>query len=198
MIPAIVLAAGWSTRMGRAKALLPIGDRTFVRTILDTLADGGVAGAVVVIRPGDTAIEAEVAGAEFGRVVINPRAADGQLTSLIAGLDAVDAPDVSAALVTLVDVPLVRSQTIRTLCARAAVSEAAVVRAVYRGRHGHPVVFKRELFGALRRADPAAGAKPVVRAATVENVDVDDPGVAEDVDTPADYERLLTAHPPNR
>jgi molybdenum cofactor cytidylyltransferase len=191
MIPAILLAAGASTRMGRPKALLQAGDRTFVRAILDSLRDAGVPRAVVVIRAGDAAIEKEIAAAAFGRAVINPRAEEGQLTSLIAGLDAVDAPDVAAALVTLVDVPLVTSETIRTLCARAARSTAAVIRAVHRGRHGHPVIFKRELFDALRRADPGVGAKQVVRAAAIEDVEVEDPGVAEDVDTPADYARVI-------
>ena len=191
MIPAILLAAGASTRMGQPKALLRAGRRTFVRRILETLRDGGILDAAVVIRPGDAALADEIASIGFGRAVVNPRAEDGQLTSLIAGLDAVDTPAVPAVLVTLVDVPLVTPATIRTLCLRARVSPAGVIRAVHRGRHGHPVIFKRSLFEALRAADPALGAKEVVRNALTENVDVDDPGVAEDVDTPDDYERVI-------
>ena len=192
MIPAILLAAGASTRMGQPKALLTTtGGRTFVGAILETLRDAGLTDVVVVIRPGDTALAAEIAAAGFGRAIVNPRAADGQLTSLLAGLDAIDGPDVPAVLVTLVDVPLVTPPTIRTLCARAAVSPATVLRAVYRGRHGHPVIFKRALFDALRAADPAVGAKAVVRAAAIEDVEVDDPGVSEDVDTPSDYARVI-------
>lgn len=193
MIPAIVLAAGASRRMGRAKALLTVGDRTFVRAILDTLREGGIEDAVVVVRPDDAAIESEVAQAGFGRIAVNPRAEAGQLTSLLAGLDAVEAVDrdVAGVLVTLVDVPLVRAATVRTLCRRAPVSSAAVVRAAYRGRHGHPVIFKREVFAALRRADPAVGAKEVIRRVSVEDVDAGDPGVAEDVDTPGDYRRVI-------
>ena len=197
MIPAIVLAAGASTRMGRAKALLPIGGGTFVRRILETLREGGVAETVVVVRGGADAIAAEIAAAGFGRVVINPRADDGQLTSLLTGLDAFDTEDVAGVLVTLVDVPLVSPATIRTLCGRATASPATVVRAVHKGRHGHPVIFKRALFDALRQADPAVGAKAVVRGAATEDVEVDDPGVVEDIDTPDDYRRLLTLHPPN-
>ena len=190
MTPGIVLAAGGSTRMGRAKALLAAGDRPFVRRILETLEAGGIANRFVVVRPGDGALVAaiEAAGA---RVISNPRADEGQLSSLIAGLDAADTIGVDAVLVTLVDVPLVEASTVRDLLARAAMSSAPIVRAVYRGRHGHPVIFKRATFEALRRADPAVGAKEVVRAHAVEDVEIDDPGVVEDVDTPADYERLF-------
>ena len=53
MIPAIVLAAGASTRMGRPKALLDAGGKTFIRRILDTLSDAGVSRVAVVIRPAD-------------------------------------------------------------------------------------------------------------------------------------------------
>jgi molybdenum cofactor cytidylyltransferase len=191
MTPAIVLAAGASTRMGRPKALLPAGDRTFIRRILDSLREGGIPEAVVVVRPGQDEVTAEVEASGFGRAVLNPRADEGQLSSLIAGLDAVDRPGVEAVLVTLVDVPLVAAASVQLLLARAAVSGALVLRAAHHGRHGHPVIFKRLLFDALRRADPAVGAKAIVRAVAVEDVEAGDPGVVEDVDTPEDYARLF-------
>ena len=110
----------------------------------------------------------------------------------------VDGPGVDGVLVTLVDVPLIGAAAVRTLLERAAVSAAPVVRAVHQGRHGHPVIFKRHLFDALRRADPAAGAKAVVRAVQVEDVETGDPGVVEDVDTPEEYARLFGTAPVNR
>ena len=66
------------------------------------------------------------------------------------------------------------------------------------GRHGHPVIFDRTLFAELRCADPAAGAKPVVRAheAQAADVIVDDPGAFTDVDTPEDYLRAFGVPPP--
>ena len=189
MTRAIVLAAGASTRMGRPKALLRIGGRTFIRAILDVLREAGIPDAVVVVRPSHDELIAEVGASGFGRTVVNPRADEGQLSSLIAGLDAIDGPAVDAALVTLVDVPGITSATLRLLLARAAVSGAPILRAVHQGRHGHPVIFKRRLFDALRRADPSTGAKAVLRANTIEDVEVPDPGVAEDIDTPDDYAR---------
>jgi len=193
MMPAIVLAAGASTRMGRPKALLPVGGATFVRRVLDTLKSAGLAEIAVVVRPGHDAVIAEIEAGAMGRVVVNAHAENGQLTSVVAGLDAVDAPDVNAVLVTLVDVPLIQSVTVRTLIARAAQSDAPVLRVVHRGRHGHPVIFTRAVFDALRAADPAVGAKSVMRSVRVEDVEVDDPGVFEDIDTPDDYRRLIGA-----
>ena len=190
MVPAIVLAAGASFRMGSPKALLRIGDETFVRRILGVLRDAGLPAAVVVARPGQAALAGQVAAAGFGRIIENPRADEGQLSSLIAGLDAIDQPDVEGALVTLVDVPCISTSAVSALLARMQTSPAPVIRAVHNGAHGHPVIFRRVLFDRLRHADPAVGAKAVLRAVPVDDVEVHEPGITHDVDTPADYERL--------
>ena len=197
MISAILLAAGASSRMGSPKALLRTGNRTFVRAILETLRSAGVTDAVVVIRSGQPKVIAEIEATGFARHVLNPRPDDGQLSSLLAGLDAVDRDGVEGVLVTLVDVPLIGADAVRALIARARASDAAILRAVHQGRHGHPVLFKRAVFDALRSADPALGAKAVLQGHAVDNVETGDPAVTEDVDTPEDYRRLLTSRMPN-
>ena len=131
------------------------------------------------------------------RFVENPGANTGQLSSILAGLEAADVHRTSGLLVTPVDAPLVTPATVAALLAMFSSTGASIVRAVYRGRHGHPVVFSRDVFESLRRADPDVGAKAVLRAHpdSIVNVDVDDAGVVGDVDTPEDYRALFGREP---
>lgn len=194
MVPGIVLAAGASSRMGRSKGLLPCGDSgpTFVAGVLLALREGGVEDAIVVGRAGDESLRREVE-THGGRFVENPRPDDGQLSSLLAGLNVADRPGVRGVIVTPVDVPMIASRTVAALLDAFNTAPAPVVRAVHRGRHGHPVIFSRTVFGDLRRADPSVGARGVVHAhaSAVIDVEVDDPAVLVDVDTPEDYARLF-------
>jgi molybdenum cofactor cytidylyltransferase len=198
VIPGIILAAGLSKRMGTPKALLSAGagrdGPTFVRLLAHTLLDGGVTDVLVVGRLDDEALQREVdsLGASV-RFVPNDRADTGQLSSVVAGLNAADRPGVRGILVTPVDAPFVRSSTIRALIATTSAAHPPVVRPAYHGRHGHPVIFSRAVFDELRRADPSIGAKAVVHAHTADvvNLEVDDPGVLADIDTPEDYERII-------
>ena len=195
MIPGIVLAGGRSSRMGRPKALLPIGGNgeTFFDRVTRTLLDAGLDHVVVVVGADAEAIRAAVAPRAGVRIVDNPDHERGQLTSLVAGLDAIEGGHVEAALMTLIDVPLVSSATVRTLLSERRSRPAPIIRPVSNGRHGHPVIFDRALFVELRAADPRQGAKPVVRshAAAIVDVPVDDEGAFTDIDTLEDYERVF-------
>lgn len=183
--------------MGRPKALLPIGSsgETFFDRVTRTLLAAGIEDIVVVVGADADAIRAGATPVAGVRIVDNPNHARGQLTSLLAGLRACDTSRASAALVTLIDVPLVSAETVRLLIAAHLASNAPVVRPISQGRHGHPVIFGRVLFEQLERADPSRGAKPVVRAHKTEMVEVqiDDEGAFTDIDTREDYERFIGA-----
>lgn len=196
MIPAIVLAAGLSTRMGgRPKALLPIDEHeTFLTRIVRTFLDAAIDDVVVVL--GHEASEVALSLARSGlaaRTVVNPAYETGQLSSIMAGLSVVDRPGVAAMLVTLVDVPLVARATVRAVVDRYLATRAPIVRPTWGARHGHPVMIDRSLFGELRRADPAEGIKPVVRAHASPAGDllIEDEGAFVDVDTREEYDALL-------
>ena len=196
MIAAVILAAGHSSRVGRSKALLPHrdGGTSLVRHAITQAKSAGLKTVIVVGREGDAELEREVAVAG-GTFIANPEPDRGQLSSLLAALDALGSDEliVDGVLVLPVDVPLVSGGVLRAVVLAAEGTAAPIVRAAHHGVHGHPVVFKREIFDELRAADPALGAKAVVRAdpARVVDVEVNDPAVLADVDTPADYERLF-------
>jgi CTP:molybdopterin cytidylyltransferase MocA len=182
--------------MGFPKAVLDApGGRSFVASILRSLAAGGVAEIVIVTgRDHNRVVEAvEKDAPPLGpRFVRNPDPSRGQLSSLWTAMDACVTPLTEGLLVTLVDVPLVAPQTIRRVIDAWQRTRAPIVRPAIGERHGHPVIFDRAVFGELRAAPLAAGAKVVVRAHAHEVIDVpvDDEGSLTDVDTPEDYERL--------
>ena len=200
MVPAIVLAAGQSSRMGQPKPNLPVGPvspvsgSTFLTHIVRTLLDAGIDDVVIVVGHEKEAVlqNFEESGLA-ARFVENVDYASGQLSSLVAGLRVVDRPGVWATLVTLVDVPFVSAATVRAVLDRYHRTHAPIVRPTRGGQHGHPLLIDRSLFDQLRRADPAQGAKPVVRAHATRDGDVEltDEGAFTDVDTPEDYERAL-------
>jgi len=185
--------------MGRTKALLPVDNsgETFLHRIIRVLREGGVQVIVVVIGGDAAAVRASLPRDDaFLAVVENPHFEEGQLSSLHVGLAAVEQrhDDIEAAMVTLVDLPLISAATVRTVLETFRTHpQAPLVRPRRAGRHGHPVIFNRSIFGELRRADPARGAKPVVHAHSAEevNVDVDDAGAFADIDTPEDYDRII-------
>jgi molybdenum cofactor cytidylyltransferase len=200
VIPAIVLAAGRSSRMGRLKPNLPAGlavapGDTFLTHIVRTLDAAGIDDVIIVVGHEMAAVAGSFAASGLSaRFVENRDYASGQLSSLLAGLRLADRPGVVAALVTLVDVPFVSTATVRIVLERYQQTHAPIVRPVHNGRHGHPMLVDRSLFDRLRHADPREGAKPVVRANVTPagEVEVDDEGAFADIDTPEDYERALS------
>ena len=194
MVRTIILAAGASSRMGRPKPTLPLDGRgdTFLTRLLRTFAAAGLPEIVVVtgahaLTPGRSWPHQRV------RLVANPQWREGQLSSLKAGLTAPSHAPLEAAVVTLVDVPLVTVETVSRLVSGWRSTRAPIVRPARSGEHGHPVIFDSSLFGELLEADSSAGAKPVVHAHLDEilNLPIDDPGAYQDVDTPQDYHRII-------
>jgi molybdenum cofactor cytidylyltransferase len=182
--------------MGRLKANLPIDDRdTFLTRIIRTFDEALVTDVTVVLGYEASVISRAVGRSGLSpRLVVNPGFDDGQLSSLLVGLNAIDRPEVEAMLLTLVDAPLFSAATVRAVIDRYHATRAPIVRPVRSAEHGHPVLLDRALFPALRLADPSQGAKPIVRGnvSSQGDVEVDDDGAFMDIDTPDEYENAMT------
>ena len=193
MIAAIVLAAGTSTRMGRQKLTLPMADgRPLVRVAVEQVLAAGVDDTVVVLGGDAEAVALALAPLPV-RTVVNPRYAEGQSTSLWAGLDALR-PGTGAAVVALGDQPLPDPDVIRRLVAAFRASGRPIAVPVYRDGRGNPVLFAAVLFGELRAVTGDRGGREVIArdAARVAEVPVDMP-MPTDIDTPQDYEGVRRA-----
>jgi molybdenum cofactor cytidylyltransferase len=154
-------------------------------------AAGGAGGDVVVVLGAYAdEIERALVLPPNARIVRNPDFADGQSTSLRAGVKAVgDGTD--AVVVVLADQPGVTAADVRSVADAFASTGRAVVRASYRGRPGHPVLFARRMFPELLACAGDEGAREVVRHhepdVVAAPIDRDLPG---DVDTPGDLRAL--------
>lgn len=195
-IDGILLAAGESRRMGFPKPLLRIGNDTFLTRTLHSMLE--VARAVVVVTGAyEQPVRDQVSISRRLRIVHNPDFPRGQLSSLKCAIGATS-PDVDGVLMHLADHPLVQGATFRALAEKYEVTQAPILIACHRGRRGHPVLFAKRVFSELLAAPEGEGARFVVNAdpARVVYVEVEDPGVTLDLDTPEDLKRAGLAPPP--
>ncbi len=197
-IAAIVLAAGEGRRIGRPKALLSIGGRSFLAHVCGLFGEARVDHVMAVLGAEAQRVRAEAGVPDGVTVVVNEAWRDGMLTSIWRGLDEADAEGVDAVLVHPVDNPLVSLATIRTVV-RSLRGGALVAVPACGGRRGHPAGFARASWPALRAASPAVGARSVLlEHAEWVQLESAGPDSLVDVDTPEAYARLCAAAPPDR
>ena len=188
MIAAVVLAAGFSTRMGRQKLLLPLGDKPVVRWSVEAVLPH-VQDVVVVTGRETAAVRDALAGLSV-RFAENPAPESGQSSSIAVGVRALPS-SIRAALIVLGDQPRTPASVVPALLAARDRTGKAVIVPVYRGVRGTPVLFGAEVFAELWALSGDAGARAVVavRPERVEAVEVDSP-MPVDVDTPEDLARV--------
>ncbi len=189
MISAIVLAAGESSRMGTPKALLPVGEETFLSAVCARLSEAGVAEIVAVL--GADAERVRSSRRVAASIVVNPAYRDGQHSSLRCGLRAV-ASGSHGALVTLVDHPLVSAATYRTMRQEAEKEPGMILVASHRGREGTRLSFPGRCSPSCsprRRARGAGGGAGRSGAGQADRVRRS--GIVADIDTPEEYKRMV-------
>ncbi|MGQ0562964.1 MAG: nucleotidyltransferase family protein [Gemmatimonadota bacterium] len=194
-IDGIILAAGASSRMGQPKALLEVDGTTFLERAVHLLREAGCRYVVAVVNDDDW-IErlADVSGAA---VIINDNENAEQVESLRLGI--ANLPDDADGVVVLpVDFPKINRDTVARLIGEFERADAPILNPAYNGVSGHPVIFARSVLPELLEPDLAEGARSVIDAheRSTRVVDVEDPGVLIDVDTPEDYERHVKSGKP--
>jgi molybdenum cofactor cytidylyltransferase len=194
LMSAILTAAGESTRMGRPKPLLSWHGVTLVQYQIAGLLDAGVAEVVVVLGHRHRAVTPYVQGPSV-RYVVNPDYRQGKTTSITAGLRAID-PAAKGILLLAVDQPR-PSEIISAVMEAHAESGALITSPRFDGRGGHPLVFSHLLKGELEDiSEERQGVREVLRAhgSEVNEVEIDDPIVRLDLNSPEEYEAARTRY----
>jgi len=150
---------------------------------------------VLVVAGRNASALGPVVYAEGESIIANPDPDRGQFSSLQAGLREVLNRGWDAAIITLVDRPPVRAQTIKRLrdAFQAADERTWAVIPEFEHKHGHPLVVGREMIEVFLQAPATATARDIEHEhqAHIQYVDVDDPCVVLNINTPEDYAALL-------
>lgn len=189
----MILAGGQSRRLGRPKQLLDLGGRPLLQRTVDHV-NASVAGSTLLVLGANAEAISERLEPGRATVIVNPDWADGQSTSMRAGLAALPA-SVDGALFVLGDQPLVTPATFDALIAAYRETGSPIVMPTYAGQPGNPVLFDRALWPELMAVTGDQGARGVIRAHAnqARRVAIDDAAQPADVDDDAAYADVVAA-----
>jgi molybdenum cofactor cytidylyltransferase len=193
----VVLAAGRGSRFGGAshKLAQPFGSDNVLATTLRTALASGMPTVVVTTAALVPTVQPVLAARDI--VLLPPvgsasREPLGMGYSIAAGVGA--RAEASGWLMLPGDMPLIRSATLHAVAQ--ALDHHLIAYAQYRGRRGHPVAFSAELYSELITLTGDEGARRLLARYPACAVEVDDPGVLVDVDTPGDLAQARLARLP--
>jgi molybdenum cofactor cytidylyltransferase len=184
VIAGLLLAAGRSSRFGGDKLLAPLRGRPVL--FWSAAAIVMEVDALYVVVPPDSPArgEALTGGGMPVTLVEHGGRDDGMASSIRAGIAALP-DDVGAVVLALADQPLVSPLVVRALCDRWRTAPTSAVVPRYRDGHGHPVLFDRGCFAALRELEGDRGARALLERLGDRRALVDvDAAMPVDVDTP--------------
>lgn len=196
-VSAILLAAGLSQRLGRNKLLLEVGGEPAVRRTAQALLGSKAAEVIAVTGHEREKIEEALAGLPV-RFAHNTRFAEGQGGSLQTGLAAAD-PGAAGYLFALGDQPFLTAGLVdRLIGAFGAEAPPPLVAAPFAGgKRGNPVLFSAELKAGLAAVSGDRGAREIIEKVRTESpgrfraVEAEDADLFLDIDTEADYKRII-------
>jgi len=194
-IAGVILSAGEGSRMGSIpKALLTLKGRPFIEIIFQNMSLAGIDNIYTVLGYHGDIIKSHLS-MKKETILINHTPELGQLSSLHVAIKHM-VPEVSAIMVTLVDLPLIKVTTYSNLLKEWSQKPDMIYIPVCNGKRGHPVIFPKKFFPELLNTPPDHGARAVVHnnRDSVIKYEYDDPGIYTDIDTKEDYNNISTLY----
>lgn len=193
-VSAILLAAGMSRRMGCCKQLLPLDGRPAIVRGIESLLAAELDEVIVVVNPEGEEVAAAISHLPV-TIAVNGTSGSDMAGSVRVGLERI-AATASGVLISLADTPLAREETCRFLTELHRRHPDDILIPAYRGRKGHPTLFPRQVLATIDRHPTL---RDVIQAheERVQLLEVNDPWVIEEMDTPEDYRRLVSLLTPS-
>jgi molybdenum cofactor cytidylyltransferase len=194
-IAGVILAAGSGSRMGTTKQLLPFGDTTLLGRAIEN-AKGSALHEIIVVLGHQADKIKQIIDFSNTKISYNKAYSKGQSTSLIKGLEDVSS-ECDAAMFLLGDQPLVNAAIIDQLLYAFETSMAQIIIPHCKGQRGNPVIIARPLFHRLSSLSDDMGARALFKEFKddILKVSIPDKAIIIDVDTMADYKKLISPKP---
>ena len=194
-VTAIILAAGFSSRMKDFKPLLLLGGITILERVVRLFHQNGISDTQVVVghRSEDLFPLLQSCGARW---LVNERYREGMFSSVIAGISRLEA-DREAFFLLPMDIPLVRTRTILDLLKAYPSTGKHIVYPIFQGRRGHPPLIAAAFADEIRLWKGEGGLRSFLGQYESQSLDVEvaDEYILRDIDTEADYQELVLRYP---
>lgn len=194
-LAAVILAAGYSSRMKAFKPLLTIGGMTALERLVGSIRAAGVEKIIVVTGHGRERLQPLLDKLNL-RSVYNRSFDKGMFTSIQAGLSAAERffSGISGTLLMPVDCPLIGSKALESVikATESAACENLFHVPVFRGKKGHPLFIPAVYIEEICSYEGSGGLKAITDKYwdRMVRVPVDDEGCVMDMDTQEGYEEL--------
>lgn len=184
----IILAAGESKRLGQPKQLLKFKNETLIRRAVKTAIQTKAEKAVVVLGANFEPVKNEISDLDC-EIVFNENWKSGMSSTIKTGLEKMleTAPEISAAIISLCDQPLIESEHFDELIEKFSHTNKPIVSAFYKNKFAVPALFSKEIFPELLKLEGDRGARNLLNDDS-ENIEkIEMPEAAFDIDTPEDF-----------
>ncbi|WP_430784569.1 nucleotidyltransferase family protein [Virgibacillus flavescens] len=191
-ISAILLAAGFSSRMGKLKALLPWEGIPLINYQIEQLQQAGIDEIIVVLGYQSDQIKRVIS--KFAvKTIVNEQYEQGKSSSICKGAESIS-HDTEGIVVTAVDQP-VPCQTLKYLILHLTSYQPAAVIPVYQGKSGHPILFHKDIRKDLLTVkEETKGMRDIIQNHhnIVAYLPVNDSAILLNFNNPSDYKGGMT------
>ncbi|MEW6697748.1 MAG: DVU_1551 family NTP transferase [Bacillota bacterium] len=190
-LAALVLAAGFSSRMGSFKPLLPLGEATVIERAVGNFFAAGIQDVRVVV--GHRAEEVIPVLKGMGvQIILNREYAGGMFSSVKVGVNTFKS-GIKAFFLLPGDHPLIKPHTLWEIIGAYHENRAGIIYPCFNGERGHPPLISADYINKILAWNRQGGLRSLLNRYNADALDLEvaDQGVLLDMDNPVDYQNMI-------